>query len=94
MRSFFKQLCLFQTIACVLAVSAAARALPSLPPMPAISQSLPPDSVPLGALTNSPEVKLDLPIAPGPFRTAVGFKVELNQPIVIASASNDSRLKN
>jgi len=29
-----------------------------------------------------------------PFRTAVGFKVELNQPIVSASAGNDSPLKN
>ena len=29
-----------------------------------------------------------------PFRTAIGFKVELNQPIVSASAGNDTPLKN
>ena len=62
MRSFFKQLFLYQAIACILAISAAARALPELPSMPAIPQPLP-----LGALTNSPEVKLDLPIASGRF---------------------------
>ena len=42
-------------------------ALPPLPPMPEVPQPLAEDSVPLGTLKNFPEVKLDLPIAPGPF---------------------------
>jgi alpha-L-fucosidase len=56
-----------------------ATALPSLPPMPAISKPQPPDSVPMGALANSPEVKLDLPIAPGPFQPTWA-SIEKNYP--------------
>jgi alpha-L-fucosidase len=54
----------------LLLISGFARAeytLPSLPPLPAIPAPLPIDSVPLGDSANAPEVKLDLPIAPGPF---------------------------
>jgi alpha-L-fucosidase len=42
-------------------------AQPPMPPMPEVPQPLAEDSVPLGTLKNFPEVKLDLPIAPGPF---------------------------
>jgi alpha-L-fucosidase len=58
---------------------ASATTLPSLPPMPDISKPLPEDSVPMGALANSPEVKLDLPIAPGPFE-ATWASIEKNYP--------------
>jgi len=42
-------------------------ALPPMPPMPEVPQPLAEDSVPMGTLKNFPEVKLDLPIVPGPF---------------------------
>src|ERR1035437_1444494 len=63
----------------VAAVSASAYALPPLPPMPEISQPLPADSVPLGALANSPEVRLDLPITAGPFEPTWA-SIEKNYP--------------
>jgi alpha-L-fucosidase len=53
--------------------------LPALPPMPDLPKPLPADSVPLGALTNSPEFKLDLPIAPGPFEPT-WKSIEQNYP--------------
>jgi alpha-L-fucosidase len=58
---------------------AAAYELPPLPPMPAVSAALPADSVPLGALSSSPVVKLDLPIAPGPFQPTWA-SIEQNYP--------------
>lgn len=41
--------------------------MPQLPPMPDIPNPLPIDCVPIADSTNAPEVKLDLPIAAGPF---------------------------
>jgi alpha-L-fucosidase len=40
---------------------------PALPPLPEIPAPLAADSVPLGDSSAAPEIKLDLPIAPGPF---------------------------
>lgn len=53
--------------------------LPNLPPIPEIPTPLPIDSVPLGDSTNTPEVKLDLPIAPGPFEPTWA-SIEKNYP--------------
>jgi alpha-L-fucosidase len=52
---------------------------PKLAAIPEIPQPLPKDSVPLGALKDSPEVKLDLPIAPGPF-APTWASIEKNYP--------------
>jgi len=52
----------------MLALSAFARSLPELPPLPEVSKPLAPNSVPLGGVKDFPEVKLDLAIAPGPFQ--------------------------
>ena len=60
-------------------LSASAYTLPTLPPMPEIPKPLPQDSVPMGALTNFPEVKLDLSIAPGPFQPTWA-SIEKNYP--------------
>lgn len=60
-------------------MSASAYMLPPLPPMPDVPKPLPEDSVPMGALTNFPEVKLDLPIAPGPFQPTWA-SIEKNYP--------------
>ena len=54
-------------------------ALPALPPMPEISNPLPEKSVPIGALSNSSEVELNLPIAPGPFQPTWA-SIEKNYP--------------
>ncbi len=53
--------------------------LPNLPPIPEIPTPRPIDSVPLGDSTNAPEVKLDLPIAPGPFEPTWA-SIEKNYP--------------
>jgi alpha-L-fucosidase len=47
--------------------------------MPDIPKPLPENSVPLGALMNFQEVKLDLPIAPGPFQPT-WVSIEKNYP--------------
>lgn len=41
--------------------------LPSLSPIPHVPQPLPEASIPLGNIDTFPEVRLDLPITPGPF---------------------------
>jgi alpha-L-fucosidase len=41
--------------------------LPPLPPFPAIPAAQPVDSVPMADSRSAPEVKLDLPITPGPY---------------------------
>lgn len=41
--------------------------LPPLPPIPAIPEPAAIDSVPIDDIDSGPEIKLDLPIAPGPF---------------------------
>ena len=66
-------------LALTAALSTFASTLPPLPPMPALSKPLPPDSVPMGALTNFPEMKLDFPIAPGPFEPT-WESIEKNYP--------------
>jgi alpha-L-fucosidase len=53
--------------------------LPALPPMPEIPAPLPVDSVPLGDSSTAPEIKLDLPIAPGPFEPTWA-SIEKNYP--------------
>jgi alpha-L-fucosidase len=54
-------------------------ALPPMPPMPEISRPLPADSVPAGDSKSAPEVKLDLPIAHGPF-APTWASIEKNYP--------------
>ena len=54
-------------------------ALPPLPPMPEIPAPLPVNSVPLGDSTKAPEIKLDLPVAPGPFEPTWA-SIEKNYP--------------
>ncbi|AKC82978.1 alpha-L-fucosidase [Verrucomicrobia bacterium IMCC26134] len=53
--------------------------LPDLPPIPVIPAPLPVDSVPLLDSASAPEVKLDLPIAPGPFEPTWA-SIEKNYP--------------
>ena len=60
-------------------LSVSAYTLPVLPPMPEIPKPLPQDSVPMGPLAAAPEVKLDLPIAPGPFEPTWA-SIEKNYP--------------
>ncbi len=60
---------IFQPLACAcLLTGNGYAALPPLPPMPEIPAPLPMNSVPMGNVTNAPEVKLNLPITPGPFQ--------------------------
>ena len=56
-----------------------ASTLPDLPPIPAIPASSPVDSVPLSDSASAPEVKLDLPITPGPFEPTWA-SIEKNYP--------------
>jgi alpha-L-fucosidase len=65
--------------AAVGAASMAQGALPSLEPIPAVPPSLPLDSVPMGHSADAPEVRLDLPIAPGPFQPT-WESIEANYP--------------
>ncbi len=53
--------------------------LPDLPPIPEIPAKLPVDTVPLGDSASAPEIKLDLPIAPGPFEPTWA-SIEKNYP--------------
>jgi alpha-L-fucosidase len=53
--------------------------LPVLEPMPPIPPRLPIDSVPMADSANAPELKLDLPIAPGPFQPT-WESIEANYP--------------
>jgi alpha-L-fucosidase len=50
------------------AAKPAAFTLPDLPPMPALPPRLPINSIDMEPAAGAPEVKLDLPIAPGPFK--------------------------
>jgi alpha-L-fucosidase len=52
---------------------------PELAAIPEVPAPRPLDSVPLGALKDSPEVKLELPIAPGPFEPTWA-SIEKNYP--------------
>ena len=56
-----------------------ADSLPPLPPMPALPASQPVDSVAMADSKSAPEVKLDLPIAPGPFEPT-WESIEKNYP--------------
>lgn len=68
------------TFACALSFAASAEsALPPLPPFPEIPAPRPIDSVPLGNVDTFPEVKLDLPIATGPF-APTWDSIEKNYP--------------
>ena len=53
--------------------------LPTLPPIPTIPEPSPLDSVPMGDAGSAPEVKLDLPIEPGPFEPTWA-SIEKNYP--------------
>jgi hypothetical protein len=66
------------SLACITATAGAAD-LPILPPMPEVPAPLPVNSVPLANSRNAPEVKLDLPIAPGPFEPTWA-SIEKNYP--------------
>lgn len=71
-------------VACLLAACTAlpamlASTLPELPPIPALPAPLPADSVPLSPSDSAPEVKLDLPVAPGPFEPT-WESIEKNYP--------------
>ncbi len=71
-------------LACLLAAFSAlpathASTLPDLPPIPAIPAPLPEGSVPLTPSDSTPEVKLDLPVAPGPFEPT-WESIEKNYP--------------
>ena len=65
--------------ATVAAHAAAPSRLPPMPPMPALPAPLPPDSVDMAAPDSAPEVKLDLPIAAGPFEPT-WESIEKNYP--------------
>lgn len=70
-----------QTLCLALALPAltACAALPSLPPFPALPTPQPVDSVPLADSKSAPEVKLDLPITPGPY-APTWESIEKNYP--------------
>ena len=78
---------LSRPVACLLAACAAltahpamrASTLPELAPIPAIPEPLPVDSVPLTPSDSAAEVKLDLPVAPGPFEPT-WESIEKNYP--------------
>jgi alpha-L-fucosidase len=53
--------------------------LPQLPPFPAIPARLPIDSVPMGDWESFPEMKLDIPVADGPFEPT-WESIEKNYP--------------
>ncbi|CAN5571268.1 alpha-L-fucosidase [soil metagenome] len=53
--------------------------MPELPAMPSLPATQPVDSVPIGSLDGAPEVKLDLPIAKGPFEPTWA-SIEKNYP--------------
>jgi alpha-L-fucosidase len=69
--------CLFAALAALPVMPAST--LPDLPPIPAIPAPLPVDSVPLADSASAPEVKLDLPVAPGPFEPT-WESIEKNYP--------------
>ena len=62
-----------------LAPAADTATLPPLPPFPAIPAAQPVDSVPMADSRSAPEVKLDLPITPGPF-APTWESIEKNYP--------------
>jgi alpha-L-fucosidase len=53
--------------------------LPELPPMPEVPAPLPVDSVEMADSQSAPEVRIDLPIAPGPFQPT-WESIEANYP--------------
>ena len=53
--------------------------LPPPKPIPAIPEPLPADSVPMGDFRSAPEIKLDLPIHPGPYQPT-WESIEKNYP--------------
>ena len=57
----------------------AATALPPLPPFPEVSPSRPVDSVPMADAKSAPEIKIDLPITPGPY-APTWASIEKNYP--------------
>ena len=66
-------------VACSILTGCVANHRPKLAAIPEIPAARPIDSVPLGDLKDSPEVKLDLPIAPGPFEPTWA-SIEKNYP--------------
>lgn len=73
-----RHVALFLTACAALPVISAST-LPDLPPIPAIPAPLPVDSVPLTDSASAPEVKLDLPITPGPYEPT-WESIEKNYP--------------
>lgn len=73
-----RHVALFLTACAALPVISAST-LPDLPPIPAIPAPLPVDSVPLSDSASAPEMKLDLPITPGPYEPT-WESIEKNYP--------------
>jgi alpha-L-fucosidase len=67
------------TVVILAAVLTGCAARPRLAPLPELPTPQPPDSVPLGDVNTFPEVKLDLPIASGPF-APTWESIEQNYP--------------
>ena len=67
------------TALALLAVVAGCATRPGLAPIPAVPPTQAPDSEPLGDLQSFPEMKLDLPVAPGPFEPT-WESIEKNYP--------------
>jgi len=63
----YRRVAILSALAIFLNLGFCAGALPPLPPMPEIPKPLPVASVPLGDPNNFPEIKMDFPIAAGPF---------------------------
>jgi alpha-L-fucosidase len=70
----------FYSLACAgLLIAGGCASRPSLSALPEIPKPLPQDSVPMGDVKSAPEVKLELPIAPGPF-APTWSSIESNYP--------------
>jgi alpha-L-fucosidase len=68
-----------QGLSLALSALTAGAALPPLPPFPALPAAQPVDSVPMANSKSAPEVKLDLPITPGPY-APTWESIEKNYP--------------
>lgn len=69
----------FLTVTSMSILASALSPLPPLPPIPELPATRPVDSVPIAPSKDAPEVKLDLPIAAGPFEPTWA-SIERNYP--------------
>jgi alpha-L-fucosidase len=67
------------TAVALMATIAGCATRPKLAPIPAVPSPQPQDSVPMGEVKSFPEMKLDLPVAPGPFEPS-WESIEKNYP--------------